>query len=184
MIHINRVATMQKKKTTCVLGSVLAFLLCLSLGTVQGQTPASGNTLPAVTLTALDGSKLSAASLHNDGQPIIIVFWATWCHHTMNGLGDISDEYEEWQEETGVKVIAISTDDSRSSAKVNRYVGSEGWDFEVYLDPNGDLARNLGVSGAPFILMYDGQLNEVLRRDTFLEGDVDVLFEQLQTLNE
>ena len=157
----------------------LVLFSCQLSGTTFAQTTSIEKTLPDVMISTLDGTKVSAKTLHNDGQPVIIIFWATWCHHTVDGLSEIANYYEEWQEETGVKIIAISTDDSRSSAKVKSFVQSRGWEFDVYLDPNGNMTRSLNVTGAPFILLYDGDFNEEWRHATFLSGDEDVLYEKL-----
>ena len=71
--------------------------------------------------------------------PIVINFWATWCKPCKKELNNIAEVYDEWQDETGVKIIAISIDDTRSMSKVAPYVNSVSWEYEVYLDPNGDL---------------------------------------------
>ena len=64
-------------------------------------------------------------------------------------MNNIAEVYEEWQEETGVKIIAISIDDTRSMSKVAPYVNSSDWEYEVYLDSNSDLKRAMGVSTVP-----------------------------------
>jgi hypothetical protein len=57
--------------------------------------------------------------------------------------------YDDWQAKTGVKLIAISIDDSRSMARVAPYVSGQSWDYDVYLDPNGDLKRAMNVQNVP-----------------------------------
>ncbi len=53
---------------------------------------------------------------------MIINFWATWCKPCVLELSTIADEYEEWVAATGVKLIAVSIDDSRNTAKVGPMV--------------------------------------------------------------
>ena len=40
-------------------------------------------------------------------------------------LNAISEVYDDWQEETGVKVIAVSIDDSRNAAKVGPFANGK-----------------------------------------------------------
>ena len=53
----------------------------------------------------------------------------------------------------GVKIIAISTDDARNSSKVPAFVNGRAWDFEVYLDPNGDFKRAMNVNNVPHVFV-------------------------------
>ena len=66
--------------------------------------------LPAVTLKTMDGKTIRTDTLTNNGKPFIIDFFATWCKPCNRELTAISEVYDEWQEETGVKVIAVSID--------------------------------------------------------------------------
>ena len=54
---------------------VLAMILLSSLAFAQGGS----NKIPAVDVKKMDGSKFNTGDIKNDGKPIIINFWATWC---------------------------------------------------------------------------------------------------------
>ena len=107
---------------------------------------AQTRTLPKQEVKTLEGEPFNIQKIYNNGNPIIISFWATWCKPCKKELNNIAELYEEWQDETGVKVIAISIDDTRSMSKVAPYVNSSDWEYEVYLDSNGELKRSMGVS--------------------------------------
>jgi cytochrome c biogenesis protein CcmG, thiol:disulfide interchange protein DsbE len=81
--------------------------------------------LPNVTVTDMKGNKVNTDKLFNDGNPIIISFWATWCKPCIKELTTIADIYEDWQKETGVKLYAVSIDDSRSTAQVKTLVNGK-----------------------------------------------------------
>ena len=82
--------------------------------------------LPSAKVKTLDGKSVDTNTFENDGKPIIISFWATWCKPCVLELNTIMDEYEDWQDETGVKLIAISIDDARNTAKVAPFVNGKG----------------------------------------------------------
>ena len=74
--------------------------------------------LPKIDLKTLDNNTISTSDFDNDGKPIVISFWATWCKPCVKELSNIAEIYEDWQDETGVKIIAISIDDARNMSKV------------------------------------------------------------------
>lgn len=140
-------------------------------------------TLPSVKVKNLKGSLVDIQTIENDGKPIVISFWATWCKPCKKELNAIAEVYEDWQDDTGVKLVAISIDDSRSSSKVKPYVNSSGWEYEVYLDPNRDLSRPLGVSTVPHTFLLDGKGNIVWEHRGYIEGDEDELLEKIEQIS-
>lgn len=160
--------------------------LILSLFVISFFTVSSfsqNRTLPSVKVKNLKGSLVNIQTIENDGNPIVISFWATWCKPCKKELNTIAEVYEDWQEETGVKLVAISIDDSRSSSKVKPYVISSGWEYEIYLDPNKDLSRSLGVSTVPHTFLLDGKGNIVWEHRGYIEGDEDELLEQIEQIS-
>jgi thiol-disulfide isomerase/thioredoxin len=160
--------------------------LILSLFVIAFFTVSSfsqNRTLPSVKVKNLKGSLVNIQTIENDGNPIVISFWATWCKPCKKELNTIAEVYEDWQEETGVKLVAISIDDSRSVSKVKPYVNSSGWEYEIYLDPNRDLSRSLGVSTVPHTFLLDGKGNIVWEHRGYIEGDEEELLEQIEHIS-
>ena len=91
--------------------------------------------------------------------------------------------YDDWVEETGVKLVAISIDDTRNMAKVAPYVNGKGWEYDVYLDPNGDFKRALGVNNVPHTFLVDGSGKIVWQHNSYSEGDEYELLELVKKLN-
>lgn len=167
------------KKSINKLLFIVALLFSFSVTAQEGS-----NTVPAVNVLKLDGSTFSTGDLENDGKPIIINFWATWCSPCKRELNNIAEMYEEWQEETGVKIVAISIDDARNMAKVAPYVNGKAWEYEVYIDPNGDFKRALGVNNVPHTFLVDGKGSIVWQHNSYSEGDEYELYELVQKLAE
>ena len=156
------------------------FLLC-NLN-FYGQQ--KGNSLPNVELKTLDGQIVNTSEIANDGKPIVISFWATWCAPCKRELNNINDVYEDWVDETGVKVIAVSIDDSRQVYKVAPYVQGQAWEFDVLLDTNGDFKRAMNVNNVPFTILLDGEGKVVYEHNNYAEGDEDELYDLILELVE
>jgi len=150
-------------------------VFCLSIN-------ASAQTIPTVQLENLAGETINTGDLDNDGAPIIICFWATWCSPCKRELNNYMDFYADWQDETGVKLIAVSIDDSRSISRVAPYVMSSGWEYEVLLDPGKEFARAMQVINVPHTFLVDGSGKVVWSHNNYAEGDEEELYEELLKL--
>ena len=159
-------------------------LLIVATILLVGGVMAQNAKLPDnVTLKTLDGKTVTSSVIQNDGKPLIISFWATWCGPCRNELNTIREVYDEWVEETGVKLIAISIDNTRTSAKVKPLVESSEWPYEVYLDQNMDFAHALNIGQDPphtFVVNGDGEI--VWQHKGFQPGAEEELIEQVRNL--
>ena len=143
---------------------------------------AQNRTLPSVDVKTLNGGSMNITAIENDGNPIVISFWATWCKPCKKELNTIAEVYEDWQDETGVKLIALSIDDTRTMTKVAPYVNASDWDYEVYLDPNGDLKRAMGVSTVPHTFLLNSKKEIVWQHKGYVDGDENELLEQIEKI--
>ena len=156
-----------------------------ALGLVLATTLAAQNTkLPQnISLKDIDGQTVQSSVIQNNGKPIIISFWATWCKPCNLELNTIKEVYDEWQEETGVKLVAISIDDARSAARVKPWVDGKDWPFEVYLDQNRDFARALNVGpNPPHTFVVNGEGEIVWQHTGYLPGAEEEVIEKVREL--
>ena len=160
----------------------LAILTVLFLSFSLLVKAGDGDKIPSATLKKLDGSKVNSNTFNNNGKPIIISFWATWCKPCKKELDAIAENYPDWVKETGVKLIAISIDDVRSSSKVVTDVKTKGWLYEIYIDENQDFKRAMNVNNVPHTFLVDGNGQIVWSHNSYAEGDEEKLFENVRKL--
>jgi peroxiredoxin len=157
----------------------LFFLLALFFGVfAHGQV----TSLPSVTLKDLDGKDVQTASLSNDGKPMLICFWATWCSPCKKELNTYADYYEEWQKETGVKIYAVTIDDPRTVNSVKPYVNSVSWEYEILSDVNKTFSQAMGVNSPPHTFLLNGKGEIVWQHVGYTPGDEEEVQEQLMKL--
>jgi thiol-disulfide isomerase/thioredoxin len=164
-------------KKAIILISVLLFSI-----TLKAQEGILERTIPAVDIKTMTGEVFNTSGIDNAGKPMIISFFALWCKPCLRELTAINDVYQDWQEETGVKLVAISIDDARSMANVMPTVNGNGWEYEFYCDPNGDFKRAMGVNMIPHVFIVDGNKKVVYQHTSYAEGGENELYEIVKKL--
>lgn len=142
----------------------------------------SAAALPSVSLTDINGNTVDTAQLSNDGKPFIISFFATWCKPCLRELKAINEVYTDWQDETGVKLIAVSIDEAQNAQKVKPLVEGKGWEYEVLLDVNGEFKRQLGVNDIPHVFVVDGNGNIVWNHQGYVDGGEEDIIEKVKEI--
>ena len=156
-------------------------LIALSLLlTMAGE--ALAQKLPQITLKDISGKAVRVDTLSNGGKPFIIDFFATWCKPCNRELDAIAEVYEEWQQETGVKLFAVSIDRAQNTNKVKPLVDNHGWTYDVLLDPNSDLRRTFGGELIPYVVICDGEGNVVYKHNGYTDGAEEELLEKVREL--
>jgi len=89
-----------------VTAAAMAATAPLLLGATQ---PKIGQPAPDFELTLVDGSKIKLDQFKGD--VVVLNFWATWCGPCKQEL-PLLDRYYELQQKTGLKVFAVTTEDS------------------------------------------------------------------------
>ena len=126
--------------------------------------------LPNVRLQDMDGKTVQTGEISNDGKPVIISFWATWCKPCLRELKAIHEVYPDWQDETGVKMYIVSIDQAQDANRVKPLVDGFGWEYEVLLDPNGDFKRAMNVQNVPHVFVLDGKGKIVYNHAGYVDG--------------
>lgn len=138
--------------------------------------------MPKVVLNDINGNKVSVDSIGSNGQPVIVDFFATWCKPCLRELAAISEIYPDWQDETNMRLVAISIDQAQNINKVKPLADENSWEWDVLLDPNGDVARAFNVKSIPFTMIIDGKGNIIYRHTGYTDGAEEELIEKIREI--
>ncbi len=161
---------------------IAAFIAFTLLSTSFGQESGKDKKLPGVQLKDMNGKVVNTSELAAKG-PVIISFWATWCSPCKRELNTIHEVYQDWQEEFGVTLVAVSIDDEKTKNSVPVYVNGRAWEYVVLMDTNSDFRRAMGVNNVPhtFLVNKDGTI--VYSHNNYAPGDEELLYQELINLS-
>jgi len=131
---------------------------------------------PDFTLTDLSGQTVQLAALK--GQPVLLMFWTTWCPGCREGLTALETVYRQFRQTHGVTVLAVNI--MEPADPVRAFVREHGWTFPVLLDTDGEVSNAYRVRIAPSLMFIDA--NGVLRDRVLGEFGRDLVVARLQPL--
>lgn len=138
-----------------------------------GSAPQAGP-LPAVELQPLVGGEAIVAD-EIDG-PAVVNLWATWCAPCRAELPAFQAASD--QLEGRVRFIGVNQGDDGAPAAA--FLDEEAVTFEQYLDPDGELSEDLGVTGLPATLFIAADGRTELHSGALDEGELlDLVAEHL-----
>jgi thiol-disulfide isomerase/thioredoxin len=103
---------------------------------------------PDFTLLNLNDEEVSLSDYR--GKYVLINFWATWCGFCdmeMPDLQKLDDENDDW--------VVLAVDVLEDKSIVEDYINQGGYDFEVVLDTEGEVASTYLVCGFPTSYFVD-----------------------------
>lgn len=128
----------------------------------------AGSPAPDFTVENLQGETVSLSDYK--GKIVLLNFWATWCGFCVQEMPDLNKLNNEFED---VAVLAVDVMEEKSI--VSEYIEEGGYDFDVVLDLEGEVARTYLVSAYPttYFIEEDGTLigrvAGMLEYDTMVE---------------
>lgn len=152
-----------------------AFVLTLSTALAQ-------DAMPDVVIKTLDGASVAANTLATGEGPSVVAFWATWCSPCKKELDAYAEYYDDWKEDMGVEVYAVTIDTRRALSKVKPMVETKGWEFPILSDANSELMQALNFQTIPQVYILDKEGNIVYSHSGYVPGDEYEIEEKLKAL--
>jgi len=136
----------------------MAALLILAIGISSVQAGTKSKTPKSYqgkdwTLSNLDGKPVKLSRYK--GQPVLLVFWATWCPYCKKLLPGIQSLHEKYgvdkYGDKGLKIIAVNI---REDWKPHVYWRNHEYTFDAVLEGD-EVADIYGVSGTPGLVFIE-----------------------------
>ncbi|WP_332689215.1 TlpA disulfide reductase family protein [Halalkalibacter lacteus] len=108
-----------------------------------------------IELTTLNGKQVSLDDFI--GQPVVLNFFATWCHPCQEEMPVIL-EMEKRLKEKGAAFLAINmTSQEKSKAEINPFLQHFRATFDPLLDEDGETMKKYQIIGIPTTIIIDEQ---------------------------
>lgn len=116
------------------------------------QPPESRDSIDiSATLKDLEGRNVRMEDLNH--KVLFINMWATWCGPCRIEMPSMADLHHEFSSD-GLQIVAISDEDPET---VRQYLEQNPYPFQILIDEEGTLFRQLGITGIPASLILDQQ---------------------------
>lgn len=102
------------------------------------------------------------------GKPVVLNFWATWCHYCKVEMPDFDKAYENYP---NVQFLMVNATDGiqETMEKAKAYVEKEGYKFDVFFDTKLEAVNKYRVSGFPATFFIDANGKIVARGNGALD---------------
>ena len=148
---------------------VAAFLLAVTVS--YGQTSSSFST----DLKTLDGITIASDEAIISGGQTMLVLWESNSNQCVQNLENLQDLWFESLKDEGVNFVSVCIDVNGYYSKLKPYVYGNGWEFDTYIDVNGDFRRTIGVKELPCTILLDSRNNQIVRYEGFPAESEDIL---------
>lgn len=103
---------------------------------------------PDFTLGLLEDSsnKVTLSEMVRD-QPVLLVFWATWCPSCRNEIPLLNAWHQKYEQHGDFQILAVNVQESREH--VLKFKESNPFSYSSVMDEFGDVSALYGLSGVP-----------------------------------
>jgi len=140
---------------------------------------AQSTTIPNVDLKDIDGKTVSSSQITQAGSSTLVVFWKSSSSKCCDNLEMLREAWNETLRQKGVKLVAICVDCNGAWGHVKPLVNGNNWDFDTYIDVNGDFKRAMSVGEVPCTMLFDEDQNLVCRYNAVCTGSQDFICENI-----
>lgn len=132
-------------------------------------------------LRPLEGKKKVELAKMLETGPVLVAFWATWCHPCQEELLQLQKIYDVYRD-SGLGFFAVSIDDAKTASKVKTVASGKRITMPVLLDPEQEAMQAFGLANVPgvFILGRGGEM--LYRHIGYKPGDEAGLEENIKAI--
>jgi peroxiredoxin len=116
----------------------------------------TGQLSPDFSLTDVSGQPVTLSALR--GQPVVVIFWASWCTHCEKEMPLMQTMYEKYGDQ-GLQVVGVNVPglggDTVENAKA--FVADKGISFPIVFDQAGQTYGAYEVNGVPNLFFIDSE---------------------------
>jgi len=110
-----------------------------------------GSAAPDVELIDMNRNKIELSDMK--GSVVFVNFWATWCESCVNEMPSIEALFSQMSGNKKFRLVTILFRDDEFRAL--GYMKGNGYNFPVFLNPDGSAARKFGITGVPETFIID-----------------------------
>lgn len=127
---------------------------------VPEEEPAEEVPAPDFTIMDLDGSMVSLSDRLEDGKPIVLNFWATWCGPCTSELPAFNKAVADYADEITFMMINLTDGQVETVPGVREFLTENGYSLPVYFDKKGSASGPYGASSIPltYFITSDGMV--------------------------
>lgn len=134
----------------------------------------TNNRAPNFILPDLNGEDLNLKS-YIGVKPVVLDFWASWCHNCQRDMPRLNSWYEEFNGE--IEVIGVNMRESKNT--VEKFIASKEIDFPIVYDARGVATSVYGVryTNTHVLINKMGVVVDVILGDMSKEQFAGLLYE-------
>lgn len=136
---------------------------------------AQPTSIPDVDLRDIDGNIISSLQITEPGTATLVVFWKSTSGKCCENLDMLQEAWNDTLKQRGIRLVAICVDCDGAWTRVKPIVNGNDWEFETYIDVNGDFKRAMSVGDVPCTMLFDRDQALVCRMNSACNGSEEYI---------
>lgn len=126
--------------------------LAVNTAAESGDSQASAYAAPDFTVLDNEGNEVRLSDFK--GKPVVLNFWATWCHFCKEEMPDFNKAYKNYPD---VQFLMINATDGvqETLSAAKKYIEDNGFEFDVFFDTKLNAVQAYGITSFPSTFFID-----------------------------